>query len=90
MRNDDQLLNAAETKRFLGGVSDMWLHRRLRDDPTFPSPRYVNHLRFWLKSELLAWIGELPRENLVGTTLQARRARKLAGCDGDLPVKPGH
>jgi predicted DNA-binding transcriptional regulator AlpA len=63
MRDDDQLLNAAETRRLLGDVSDMWIHRRLNDDPTFPRPRYVNHLRFWLRSDLVTWIEQLPREN---------------------------
>jgi predicted DNA-binding transcriptional regulator AlpA len=35
-----------------GGVSHMWLERRLKNDPKFPRPRYFGRLRFFKISEL--------------------------------------
>lgn len=53
-----ELLPTTEARRLLGGVSRMFLYRRLRDDPSFPRPvRYAPRgPRFWPKHELLAWI----------------------------------
>jgi predicted DNA-binding transcriptional regulator AlpA len=36
-------------------VSDMWLYRRLGDDPTFPRPLRINGRRYWYISELERW-----------------------------------
>src|SRR5262245_34723259 len=38
-----------------GGVSDMWIDRRLRSDPSFPKPRYIGRRRYFLLAELEAW-----------------------------------
>lgn len=56
--NPHELLPTTEARRLLGGVSRMFLYRRLRDDPSFPRPiRYAPRgPRFWPKRELLAWI----------------------------------
>ena len=35
-----------------GGRSQMWLWRKLRDDPKFPRPTYLGRLRFFKISEL--------------------------------------
>jgi predicted DNA-binding transcriptional regulator AlpA len=59
--SNDQIDAADE--RFLTGpmvreryaVSDMWLHRRLRDDSGFPKPMTINSRRFWRLSDLVAW-----------------------------------
>jgi hypothetical protein len=37
----DALGTARQVKRHFGEVSDMWLWRRLRDDPTFPRPLVI-------------------------------------------------
>lgn len=31
-------IDATKTRAYFGGVSDMWLSRRLKDDPSFPRP----------------------------------------------------
>jgi len=36
-------------------VSDMWLHRRLKDGSGFPTPIYIGKQRYWRLSELVAW-----------------------------------
>jgi predicted DNA-binding transcriptional regulator AlpA len=41
-----------------GDVSDMWLHRRLRDSD-FPKPLVINGRRFWRISDLEAWEAKL-------------------------------
>jgi len=55
---EDILVNTANTRRTLGGVSAMWIWRRLKDDPTFPKPIQFSPggPRFWKRSELLEWI----------------------------------
>jgi predicted DNA-binding transcriptional regulator AlpA len=38
-----------------GGVSHMFVERRLKNDATFPKPVFLGRLRFWKLSELEAW-----------------------------------
>ena len=38
-----------------GGVSHMWLERKLKNDPDFPHPKYFGRLRFWKIDELEAY-----------------------------------
>jgi hypothetical protein len=52
---DDVLLRAIQVRRRYGEASDMWLFRRLRDDPTFPRPIFIGPARYWRLSSLLAW-----------------------------------
>src|SRR5262245_26005409 len=52
---DDKFLSAAQVRARYGGVSDMWLSRRLRDDSGFPSPMVIEGRRFWKLSDLVAW-----------------------------------
>ena len=59
--NQDPLIPTQQVKERFGGVSDMWLHRRLRDGSCFPRPVYIGRLRFWRLSELVAWEDQLPR-----------------------------
>jgi predicted DNA-binding transcriptional regulator AlpA len=59
----DPLLPADQVRVMFGGVSSMWLHRRLRDDSGFPAPIFIEGLRYWRKSEIDAWIAQRPREN---------------------------
>jgi hypothetical protein len=52
---DDYAVGSAELRRMFGGVSHMFVERRLKDDPTFPKPFYVKNRRFWFLKELRAW-----------------------------------
>jgi predicted DNA-binding transcriptional regulator AlpA len=58
----DPLLPADQVRMMFGGVSAMWLHRRLRDSD-FPKPIYIGGLRYWRCSEIEAWAAAQPREN---------------------------
>jgi hypothetical protein len=54
--DDDPFLNSASVKARYGGVSNMWLHRRLHDDSEFPQPDLVvKERRFWRLSSLIRW-----------------------------------
>lgn len=57
--SQDDLITTPELRRLLGGVSNMFLYRRLQDDPTFPRPfRFGgdNAPRFWSRAEIREWI----------------------------------
>ncbi len=51
----DEFKTSAQVKVRYGGVSDMWLYRRLRDDSGFPHPIIIKRRRFWRLSDLVAW-----------------------------------
>lgn len=52
-----KLLTAKTVCEMLGGVSDMWLWRRLNDPQSqFPEPIYIARRRFWRESDILDWI----------------------------------
>jgi hypothetical protein len=57
-----RLLPSPRVRAFFGGVSAMWLERRLADDPLFPKPRYIAGKRYWEVEELAAWVEAQPRE----------------------------
>ena len=38
-----------------GGVSHMWIDRRLADDPEFPKPVYFGARRFWPLAAVELW-----------------------------------
>ena len=57
-----RLLPTPLVRNFFGGVSTMWLERRLADDPSFPKPRYIAGKRYWEVEELAAWVEAQPRE----------------------------
>ena len=48
-------LSAAQVRQRYGGVSHMWLVRRLGDDPSFPRFVRLGRLRFWDEAELERW-----------------------------------
>lgn len=51
-----QFLTAPRVRRRYGGVSEMWLHRRLTDsDSDFPQPIYMGRLRMWRIADLEAY-----------------------------------
>jgi hypothetical protein len=55
VQSEDALITAGQVRERFGGVSDMWLHRRLHDNSGFPLPIYIGRLRFWRVAELRAW-----------------------------------
>ncbi len=52
---DDTLLPTLQVRARYGGCSDMWIWRRLKDDPDFPRPIYISKRRFWRLGDLVAW-----------------------------------
>lgn len=54
------LISATQLRqKMLGGISDMSLWRCLNDpDLRFPRPIYIGRRRYWLETEILAWIEE--------------------------------
>ncbi len=56
MANDEgELIQASQVRARYGGVSDMWLHRRLHDNSNFPKPIYITKRRYWRLADLVAW-----------------------------------
>jgi predicted DNA-binding transcriptional regulator AlpA len=52
---DAEFLSAAQVKARYGGVSDMWIVRKLADHD-FPAPQtFGTPARYWRVSELVAW-----------------------------------
>jgi predicted DNA-binding transcriptional regulator AlpA len=52
---DVEYLSAAQVKARYGGVSDMWLHRKLASHG-FPKPQtFGTAARYWRVVELAAW-----------------------------------
>ncbi|WP_445215739.1 hypothetical protein ACKWRH_25320 [Bradyrhizobium sp. Pa8] len=49
------LIPTSQVRARYGGVSHMWVERRLKDDPDFPRPLYIAKRRFWRLVELSAW-----------------------------------
>jgi predicted DNA-binding transcriptional regulator AlpA len=47
-----RLIRTRAVQQFFGGVSRMWLHRRLADDPAFPKPTWIGGERFFRLEEL--------------------------------------
>src|SRR5262245_28400074 len=48
---DDPLLRAIQVRERYGNASDMWVHRKLKNDPTFPRPIYLGPVRYWRLSD---------------------------------------
>lgn len=46
------LIRTRGLQNFFGGVSRMWLHRRLRGDAQFPKPVWIGGERFFRLEEL--------------------------------------
>jgi predicted DNA-binding transcriptional regulator AlpA len=64
---EPEIWSASQVRAYLGGVSQMWLHRRLdpRDasyDPNFPKPFSLGAMtgrgprRYWRRSAVEAWL----------------------------------
>lgn len=70
--SEDKFLTSAQVKARYGGISDMWLHRRLQDDSQFPQPMIVEKRRFWRLSDLIAW----ERKRAVAPAPPRQRTRR--------------
>lgn len=57
---DDNLIRTSDVRARYGGVSHMWVERRLADDPNFPRPVYIAKRRFWRLGDLVNWERGLP------------------------------
>jgi predicted DNA-binding transcriptional regulator AlpA len=64
--HDITLIQAAEVKRLLGGVSDMWLYRHRHE---MPQPITIGGRRFWRRDEMVARIKELFADRQEGGTI---------------------
>lgn len=52
----EKRIQASAVRELCGGVSDMWLWRRLDGDPAFPKPTYISRRRFWREADVVAWL----------------------------------
>lgn len=52
----ERRIQAQAVRELCGGVSDMWLWRRLEKDPSFPRPVYISKRRFWREADIVAWL----------------------------------
>jgi predicted DNA-binding transcriptional regulator AlpA len=48
-------INTRQLRDRYGGVSHMWIERRIADDLSFPQPIYMGARRFWLLAKIEAW-----------------------------------
>lgn len=57
------------------GVSRAWLYHQLRRDPSFPRKVCIpgSQSKAWRRSELVAWIETLGRDELTGVDAVTRR-----------------
>jgi predicted DNA-binding transcriptional regulator AlpA len=58
----ERRIQAAAVRDLCGGVSDMWLWRRLDTDPSFPRPVYISKRRFWREASIVDWLEAQERE----------------------------
>ena len=62
----DKRIQAAAVRDLCGGVSDMWLWRKLNDpNSDFPRPVYIGGRRFWKEAEIIAWLEAQPAQREV-------------------------
>jgi predicted DNA-binding transcriptional regulator AlpA len=51
----ETFLTSKQIRARYGGLSKMWIERRLADNSGFPHPIKLGHLRFWKLAEIEAW-----------------------------------
>jgi predicted DNA-binding transcriptional regulator AlpA len=78
--DDSEYVTAATLKLRFGGKSDMWLHRRLRDD-AFPKPVYLGTpQRHWRMSDVRAWEARMIEQGCTPNSRQkVQRVASRAG-----------
>jgi len=78
--NEAELLTTAAALKIVGKKSRNFLYDQARRDPTFPRPVRVSAFSIaWRRSELMAWIAQLPTAEIDGIDTITRR--KLAASE---------
>jgi len=55
--NSHRRISARAVCEICGGVSDMTLHRWLKDPhKAFPRPIYIGNRRYWRETDVVAWL----------------------------------
>jgi hypothetical protein len=54
-KEETVFLTSRQLRDRYGGVSHMWIERRLVDDPEFPKPVYFGARRFWALADIEVW-----------------------------------
>jgi predicted DNA-binding transcriptional regulator AlpA len=54
-KHEPVFLTSRQLRQRYGGVSYMWIERRLADDPEFPKPVYLGARRFWPLTAVELW-----------------------------------
>jgi hypothetical protein len=93
--DDDTLYSGVRLRRHFGGVSHMWLRRRLQTDANFPRPVYIGSIPFYRLGDVRRWEAGLPTapppmqvalgKQGVEVLKEARRKRK---SEAPPPVRP--
>lgn len=53
---DDTMLTGPQLRARFGNISDMTVHRWLKNDALgFPQPTYINNRRYWRLGDLVSW-----------------------------------
>ena len=60
MRTNDALVPSSAVRKKLGGISDMTLWRRMKNDPYFPHPKVMAGRRYWWASTIDEYIERQP------------------------------
>lgn len=51
-----KFLSSNDVRARYGGRSQMWIHRKIKDENSgFPAPTYIGRLRFWKLEDLEKW-----------------------------------
>lgn len=82
-----ELISMKYIQAACGGRSRGWVYDQLRSDPTFPHPVKTGpHSISFRKSELDAWIAQLPRAPLDGIDAVTRRQQAKRGGEDGTPT----
>lgn len=79
-------INTRQLRDRYGGVSHMWVERRMVDELSFPKPVYFGARRFWRIAELEAWERAKAVAGLFGRDV--KRSRE-AGHSAIVCLQPG-
>jgi hypothetical protein len=60
---DARWITSKQLRAYFGGLSDMWVVRKIRDDPDFPRPRYNGHMKFFSVAEIEAYEKKLATQS---------------------------
>lgn len=58
MAKDETYLPSKAVRQRYGGVSEMWIWRRSKDNSGFPKPIVIARRKLWALSELVQWEAE--------------------------------